>query len=232
MGCKFGAYQKEEENEIKTSVIDTIMQNEHNEGEVIKNLDYYQKLEQLELNGEKEDDNAYRNYSNDILNIINNIRQKPQNYADFIEDSMENIIETDEGENKKIIFKKQLKVGLIRGEPAFREAARILRDIDSLPPFTFKNELCVPMPFSENEIFNTSYLKTQITNMRQTTKVDAYFKEMVKSPEISALLMIVDDNGNNSGKKRMLLLSNELKYIGISSGIVGGTFVAYYAFSR
>ena len=68
--------------------------------------------------------------------------------------------------------------------------------------------------------------------MRQTTKVDAYFKEMVKSPEISALLMIVDDNGNNSGKKRMLLLSNELKYIGISSGIVGGTFVAYYAFSR
>ena len=207
------------------------MENDHNQGEEIKNLDYYLKLEQIELNGEK-DDNSYINYSIDSFKLINKIREKPQKYADDIEDSMENIIESGEGENKKIIFKKQLKVGLFRGEPAFREAARKLREIDSLSSFIFKKELCVPLPFSENEIFNTSYLKKQITNMRQSTKVDAYFKEMVKSPEISTLLMIVDDNGVNSGKKRMILLSKELKYIGISSGMIGGTFVAYYAFSR
>ena len=229
MGCK----QKEEEdkNEIKTSVIDIVMESDHKNKEV-HNLDYYIKKEQEELNGVKEDDSSYENYSTDVLKIINDIRLKPRNYADFIEDSMDNIYESGEEEKKKIVFKKQLKVVLNRGEPAFRDAAKKLREIDSLEPFNLKNELCVPMPFSKSDVLNPNYLKSKINNMRQTTKVDAYFKELVKSPEISALLMIVDDNEENSGKKRTLLLSRDLKNIGISSGFVEGTFVAYFAFSR
>ena len=232
MGCKFGSEEKEEQkNEIKASVIDTLMEGDNKTNEV-HNLDYYQKLEEQELNGEKLDDSSFTNYSKDIFNLINKLRQKPQQYADFIEDSMENIIEFEEADRKKIIFKKQLKVVLNRGEPAFREAARALREIDSLPPFTFKNELCVPLPPSKGEIFNKNYLKSKIGLIRQTTSVDAFFKEMVKAPEISLLLMIVDDNGVNPGQKRTLLLSSELKNIGISSGFIGGTFVSYYAFSR
>ena len=232
MGCKFGADQKQEdEKEIRTSVIDTIMEGDNKTPEV-HNLDYYQKKEEQELNGEKLDDSAFDNYSKDTFDLINKIRAKPNKYADYIEDSMENIVELEEGEDKKIIFKKQLKVVLKSGEPAFREAAKFLREIDSLPPLNFKNELCVPIPTSANDIYNTSYLKRRIENMRQTTKIDGYFKEMVKSPEISTLLMMVDDNGENTGKRRMLLLSRELKNVGISSGFVGGIFVAYFAFSR
>lgn len=233
MGCDFGKKEKEvdKNNELKTSVIDIVMEND-NANNDIHNLDYYQKLEQQELNGIKEDDSSYANYSTDIFQIINKIRLKPQQYADFIEDSMENIVESGEDENKKICFKKQIKVALNRGEPAFREAAKKLREIDSLPPLIFKEELCVPLPSSQSDIMNTNYLKNKVTQMRQSIKIDAYFKELVKSPKISALLMMVDDNMENSGKKRMLLLSNELKNIGISSGFVDGTFVAYYTFSR
>ena len=239
MGCKNGSENKEEEkNEIKTSVIDTIMEEHDNdnpkysEKQTIRNLDYYLKKEQEELNSNKEDDRSYANYSNLVFEKINEIRDNPPKYALDIEDAMENIIETGEQENKKIMFKKQIKVGLNSGEPAFRDAAKILREIDHLYPFTFKKELCVPIPSSGADLMNPNYLKSKINIIRQNTSVDAYFKEMVKSPKISALLMMVDDNKENSGKKRDLLLSTQLKYIGISSGFVNGTFVAYFAFSR
>ena len=239
MGCKNGSENKEEEkNEIKTSVIDTIMEEHDNdnpkysEKQTIRNLDYYLKKEQEELNSNKEDDRSYANYSNLVFEKINEIRDNPPKYALDIEDAMENIIETGEQENKKIMFKKQIKVGLNSGEPAFRDAAKILREIDHLYPFTFKKVLCVPIPSSGADLMNPNYLKSKINIIRQNTSVDAYFKEMVKSPKISALLMMVDDNKENSGKKRDLLLSTQLKYIGISSGFVNGTFVAYFAFSR
>ena len=233
MGCKFGAEPKEEKkNEIKSSVIDIVMEGDNKTNEPIHNLDYYQKKEQQELNGEKYNDSIFANYSTEVFKIINQIREKPSQYADFIEDSMENIVETVEGENKKIVFKKQLKVALNKGEPAFRRAATKLREYDPLPPLIFKKELCVPLPTSSSELSNRNYLKNQIQNMRQTTRVDGYFKDMVKAPDISALLMIVDDNGENTGKRRLLLMNNEIKYIGINSGFVGGTFVAYFAFSR
>lgn len=233
MGCKFGAEPKEEKkNEIKSSVIDIVMEGDNKTNEPIHNLDYYQKKEQQELNGEKYNDSIFANYSTEVFKIINQIREKPSQYADFIEDSMENIVETVEGENKKIVFKKQLKVALNKGEPAFRRAATKLREYDPLPPLIFKKELCVPLPTSSSELSNRNYFKNQVQNMRQTTRVDGYFKDMVKAPDISALLMIVDDNGENTGKRRLLLMNNEIKYIGINSGFVGGTFVAYFAFSR
>lgn len=235
MGCKFGGDMKEEEKtEIKKkSVIEILNEGERNLNDDFKNLDYYIKQEQKELNGTKLDDNAYLNYSDDILKIINEIRQNPQKYADILEDYMENIYEQgEEGKNKEFIFKKEVKVKLATGEPAFRDAVKTLREIDALAPFNLKKELCVPIPSSKGQIYDKTYLKKQIENIRNTTKVDAFFKEMVKNPKISALLMIVDDNKEYSGNKRNLLLSNQLKNIGISSGFVDGTFVSYFAFSR
>ena len=224
MGCKFGTEQKEElDSEIKTSVKiedEFKKRREHN-------LDYYLKQEEEELKGKKLDDKDIQNYSNLIFEEINRIRKNPQRYADDIEDSMENIIEVGEGDKKKYIFKKQIKVLLDKGEPDFREAAKALREIDPLPNFEQKQELCVPLPTSKNQINDKNYLKRAIENKRQNNiKVDGYFKEMVKSPEISMLLMMVNE------KKRMLLMSKELKNIGISSGIIENTFVSYFVFSR
>ena len=88
----------------------------------------------------------------------------------------------------------------------------------------------MPIPSSQADLNNPNYLKNQINNIRQNTKVDAYFKEKVKSPKISALLMMVGDNKENSGKKRMLLLSKELKNIGISNGFVKGILLLFCLF--
>ena len=176
----------------------------------------------------------YSSYPQKMLELINKIREDPVSYADIIEDSISNILEdqNEEDENKpKIIYKKKVKVALTRGEPAFRESAEKLRNLTSLPPLEFKNDICVPLPDTEEEIRNPSYLKEHVNILRKTEKIDVFFKDLVKIPEVSALLMIVDDSAKNPGKKRQAVLNKNFKYIGISSKFVGRTFIAYFTFS-
>ena len=169
-----------------------------------------------------------------MIELINKIRDDPASFADIIEESMQNIIEIqNDDENKpKIIYKKKVKVALSRGEPAFKEAAEILRNMEPLPPLEFKNDICVPLPDNEEEIKDSLYLKEQIRILRETTNIDVFFKDLIKIPEVSALLMIVDDTEKNPGRKRKAVLNKDFKYIGINSKFLGKTFIAYFTFSR
>ena len=76
-------------------------------------------------------------------------------------------------------------------------------------------------------------MKNQVLELRKEgINIDVFFKDLVKIPEVSALLMIVDDNGKNAGKKRMTLLNKDYKYIGISYRFIGKTFISYFTFSK
>ena len=177
----------------------------------------------------------YSDYPERMLDLINKIREDPVSYADIIEESIENIYENKDKNNeskKRIIYKKKVKVALNRGEPAFQEAIEELRNMESLPPLELKNEICVPLPDTEEEIKDSSYLREQIKILREKNNIDVFFKDLIKIPEVSALLMIVDDSEKNPGKKRKAVLNKEFKYIGISSKFVGKTFIAYFAFSK
>ena len=177
----------------------------------------------------------YSNYPEKMLELINKIREDPVSYADVIEDSIQNIIEehNDEDENKaKIIYKKKVKVALTRGEPAFQEAAEKLRNMSSLPPLEFKHDICVPLPETEEEMREPSFLKEHVKTLKQNTRIDVFYKDLVKIPEVSALLMIVDDSPKNPGKKRQAVLNKDLKYIGINSKFIGKTFIAYFTFAN
>ena len=121
---------------------------------------------------------------------------------------------------------------MTRGEPAFREVAEILRNMEPLPPLEFNNDICVPLPENEDELKDSSYLKEHIKFLRETTDIDVFYKDLIKVPEVSALLMVVDDSPKNSGRKRQALLNPEYKYIGINSKFVGKTFIAYFTFSK
>ena len=197
------------------------------------NNDYQKEEENIEKINE--DKNVkYADYPEKMLELINKIREDPVSYSNVIEDSIQNIIENqDDDETKpKIIYKKKVKVALSRGEPAFREAAEILRNMESLPPLEFKNDICVPLPNNEDEIKDLSYLKGQIKILRETANIDVYFKDLIKLPEVSALLMIVDDGEKNPGRKRNAVLNKDFKYIGINSKFIGKTFIAYFTFSK
>ncbi len=123
-------------------------------------------------------------------------------------------------------------MALTTGEKAFQEAIEYLRTLSPLPPLEFSQEKCIPLPNTEEELNNPSFLKSQVKILREQTRIDVFYKDLIKIPEISGLLMIVDDTNKNAGKKRRALLSNELKYIGVSSKFIGRTFVAYFSFSK
>ena len=253
MGCQC-ANQKEETN-------DELTKNEDNNiEEVEKNNNFEQKEEIFrtsnqegenqkqikESNNENQRDDEYNEKINEVKNtkyadypekmleLINKIREDPASYADIIEESIQNIIENQEDDEgkPKIIYKKKVKVALTRGELAFREAAEILRNMESLPPLEFKNDICVPLPDNENEIKDSSYLREQVNILREATNIDVFFKDLIKLPDVSALLMIVDDGEKNAGRKRNAVLNKNFKYIGINSKFIGKTFIAYFTFSK
>ena len=187
------------------------------------------------LSHKNEDKNAkYADYPKKMLELINKIRANPSSYADVVLDGINNIIiNQDFDETKpKIIYKQKVKVALSKGEPAFREAAEILKEMQPLPALEFKEEICVPLPETEEELNDHSYLKRQINIIQENNNIDLFFKDLIKLPEVSTLLMIVDDSEKNPGKKRNALLNEEFKYIGISNKFIGKKFIAYFTFSK
>ena len=177
----------------------------------------------------------YANYPEKVVDLINGIRGDPVGYANVIEDSIKNITEEEDKKDPSIvrlIYKKKVKVALNRGEPAFKEAINILRSLSPLPPLEFSNEICIPLPENEEELNDSTFLREQVKKIRENYEIDVFFKDLIKIPEVSALLMIVDDSTKNAGKKRLALLNKDIKYVGVTSKFIGKTFIAYFSFSK
>jgi len=254
MGCQCANKEDENKSEILKEINDIEQNQEDNNNnynsnskEGIFGLDQQNPEETPEKYSEKqnneidlnennnEKNTKYSDYPQKMLDLINQIRSNPSSYADVIEDSIQNITEEQDRKDEskiRIIYKKKVKVALNRGEIAFKKAAEELRGMEPLPPLILKNDICVPLPEEEAEIKDTSYLREQVKLIREKTNIDVFFKDLIKIPEVSALLMIVDDSEKNPGKKRKAVLNKDFKYIGISSKFIGKTFIAYFAFSQ
>ena len=261
MGCQCANKEDENKSEIIKEIEEEARQNEENNNnfnsyskEGIFGLDGLNQNEnqekppsekpdnendndfnENEMNNNLEKNIKYSDYPQKMLDLINQIRANPVSYADVIEECIQNITEEQDkiDETKtRIIYKKKVKVALNRGEIAFKDAAEELRNMEPLPPLELKNDICVPLPEEEAEIKDSSYLREQVKIIREKTNIDVFFKDLIKIPEVSALLMIVDDSEKNPGKKRQAVLNSEFKYIGISSKFIGKTFIAYFAFLK
>jgi hypothetical protein len=216
----------EEENHEEQKENDAKLKGSNNKNQ--PDEDYNERL--------AEEKNAkYGNYPEKMLDIINRIREDPASYADYIEDSIKNIVEETDKEDEtktKLIYKKKVKVALTRGEIAFREAAEKLRNMEPVPPLELNENIIIPLPETEEEIKDPTFLKEQVKALRENTNIDLFFKDLIKLPEVSALLMVVDDSVKNPGRKRQAILNKDFKYVGINSHFIGRTFVAYFAFSK
>ena len=169
-------------------------------------------------------------YPQKFIYLINEIRSNPLLYSQVVEESIKNIKTTN---NNRLIYNNGVKVALYRGEEAFKEAINTLKNIESLPPLRFNPQLCIPLPENEMELNDQNFLKEQVDKMRQKNiNVEIYFKDLIKIPEVSILLMIVDDNSKNNSKKRDTLLNENFKFIGVNSKYIGKYFIAHFSFSR
>ena len=169
-------------------------------------------------------------YPQKVIFLINKIRSNPLMYANFVEESIKNIKIT---KNNKIIYSNGVKVALHRGEEAFRDAINQLKQTEPMMPLRYNPQLCIPLPENEEELNEKNYLKENVDKMRgRNTNIEIYFKDLIKIPEVSVLLMIVDDNSKNVAKKRDTLLNKDFKFIGCNCKFIGKNFVAHFSFSR
>ena len=171
----------------------------------------------------------YDNYSKYLLEQINKIRTDPQSYIGIIEDAKNNIIRDKHG---RLIYNGKVKIALTDGEAAFNNAINFLRNVQPMNKLEYNPYIAVELPKSENELKYKNDLTLKIENMiKNGISVKSYWRDVIKDPEISFLMMIIDDNGINSGMRRRDLLDPNMKYIGISSIEINGNFVCYITLS-
>ena len=241
--------EKEKNNKLKKSNIEEHKddKNEEEQKFIEKKTEDKEKLEEKEKDNsqEKSEQNeciSKNHYNQRVFDLINQIRLNPSEYSQTILDNINNIItETHKVVNKEtgiveakqaFVFKKKVKVNLFRGEESFREAAEILKNTQSMNKFKFNKDIVIPLPDNENDIINSTFIKSKASEIRTHNSISVYFKEYIKNPEIAVLLMIVDDRENSNGKKRECLLNPNLKYIGINSKFIGKNFIAHFSFSK
>ena len=222
--------------------------NNNNNNLLNVNLNNFQnKLNELKkssiLDKKSSNEKICENYCKKIIEFINLIRTFPHEYADYISYCMKNIlIENEKKVNKetkeeitikKIIYKKNVKVALNKGEEAFKDAFNTLINIEPIEPLIEKEELKIDLPKNINEIKDSDYLRNNVLKKNnEGVKIEVFFKDLIKDPEVSSLLMVVDDNKKNYGKKREAILNKNFKYIGVNCTIIEKVFVAFFTFSK
>ena len=168
-------------------------------------------------------------FSRYIFDHINKIRENPQSFINNIEEAKTFILYN---KSKKLIYKKNVKVALSEGIPAFQEAISILKICKPMNKLIFEPKLMVKLPDNENDIINKEYFKSEIKKMKSKgIPIKSYWRDIINEAETSFLMMIVDDTGMKSGMKRNDILDPDMKYIGICSKSIGKYFICFLTFS-
>ena len=170
-------------------------------------------------------------FSKYLFNEINKIRSDPKSFIPIIESNKNKVI-TDK--KNRLIFNSKVKVALYQGIPIFDDAINSLQITQPMNKLIFNPNLCIDLPKNEDEIKDRLYLKKKINYICENKNVivRSFWRDIVKDPETSFILMIVDDCGtNNCGRKRADLLNPEMKFIGINSIKIGKYFACYIVLS-
>ena len=193
---------------------------------VLSNNNYFHGEKDIEDSIDKnlipEDD-----YSKYIFEQINLIRENPKKFIPIIEKSKSNIKTNKSGH---LIYKSKVNVALNKGEKSFDEAINYLNNTNPMKKLIYFPQLNISLPENENEIKMKDYLKNSVNNL--VVPVKTFFKDNIKDPETSFILMIVDDTGKKEGMKRKTILNPNLKFIGICSTKIGKSFACYLTFSN
>ena len=242
MGCKCIKPNINNEDEIKSHKnIKNQNQTENSEYLKSKNqndenfyiIDYDQNSKSKNQNNKNEipkNDLPKDEFSKYIFEQINKLRKDPKSLIPIIEESKKNITID---KNDRLIYKSKVKVALSKGVPNFDEAISFLENTESMDELIFNSKMCIPVPTNEKDIKDKNYFKDKVDEIiNNNIIINTYWRDIIKDPETCFILMIVDDTGSKSGMKRKDLLDPKKKYIGISSVMIGKSFVCYMTLSE
>lgn len=168
------------------------------------------------IQGPKEINSTYpiTEYVKKVFCLINKARLNPLEFVTIIEQAEKYIKEI----NGRTIFdNNNIKVSLNEGKKMFQDCAKYLKDLQPMEELIFCDDIVLECPKDEQNIKDINYFKNKLFEKKDKFGIEAYFKDSIRIPEISVLLMLVDDSAKNPRKKRKTLLNPRFKYIGISS---------------
>lgn len=214
---------------IKKQPKSLVVQNNHNKNKIEEKSN-----NNIKKNNKNKNENQSKmpkdEFSKYIFEHINMLREDPKSFINKIEEAKSFIARN---KDNKLIYKKNIKVLLSQGLLAFEEAIAILQFCKPMNKLIFEPNLVVKLPQSEDDIKNKDYFKNEIKNMiEKGVPIQAYWRDIIKEPETSFLMMVIDDTGIKSGLKRKDILDPNKKYIGISSISIGKHFVCFLTFSN
>ena len=153
-------------------------------------------------------------YVKKVFHIINKIRKSPSKFAQVIEQAEIFIKEIN---GRKIFEGSGIKVSLNEGKSMFKDCEDYLKSIEPMEELNFCDDIVLECPTDEKKIKDMNIFKEKVLEKKEKTGIIMYFKDSIRIPEISVLLMLVDDSVKNPRKKREAILNRNFKYIGISS---------------
>ena len=152
-------------------------------------------------------------YTKKVFTLINKVRTSPSKFAPMIEQSEKYIRDLN---GRKIFDGNGIKVSLNEGKTMFKDCADYLKTLQPMEELNFCDDIVLECPTDEKKIKDINIFKEKVLEKKEKTGIIAYFKDSIRIPEISVLLMLVDDAIKNPRKKRETLLNPNYKYIGIS----------------
>ena len=153
-------------------------------------------------------------YIKKVFNLINKVRMNPLEFVAVVE-SAEKLIKEFNG--RKIFDDNRIKVSLNEGKTMFQDCANYLKGLQPMDELMFCDDIVLECPKDEKNIKDINYFKQKLLEKKEKYGIEAYFKDSIRFPEISVLLMLVDDSVKNPRKKRQSILNPKFKFIGISS---------------
>ena len=154
-------------------------------------------------------------YVKKVFNLINKVRVNPSDFVSIIETSSDKYVRELNG--RKIFDNNRIRVSLNEGKAMFDDCANYLKALQPMEELNFCDDIVIECPKDEKNIKDINYFREKLLKRREKLGIEAYFKDSVRIPEISVLLMLVDDSIKNPKKKRLALLNPKYKLIGISS---------------
>jgi hypothetical protein len=168
-----------------------------------------------------------------MLKEFNFAREDPQRYAEKLK-SYTSYIKYNHRTNQTVFsIPKMIKINLSNGKDAFDKCINILRGYNELPLLELREDLAFPFPSEQVDLCTSKdYLTSKFLEMNMRLKdkytiVGFHYDINVNDPEISTLLQIVDDN-NSNGQRRKQILDKNVKYVGISMGVLRDNIVCIY----
>ena len=154
-------------------------------------------------------------YVKKVFNLINKVRVNPSEFVSIIETSSNKYGRKING--RKIFDNNKIRVSLNEGKAMFEDCANYLKALQPMEELNFCDDIVIECPRDEKNIKDINFFREKLLKRKDKLGIEAYFKDSVRIPEISVLLMLVDDSIKNPKKKRLSILNPKYKLIGISS---------------